>query len=65
MINLENITTAIKDTAKEMILSGISANEVAKTIANKFDNSIARLIMIDIALDLNMTTETKKYIAQL
>ena len=62
---METITTAIKETAKEMMSNGINGYEVAKAIASKFGNATARLIMISIALDMGKENEVKQYLAQL
>jgi len=64
MTTLEIIVETVKETAIEMIKSGIPANDVAIQISNKFGNTNARLIMADIAIDLGMINETKKYLSK-
>lgn len=61
---IKKATEAIKATAKEMMTMGATGTQVAEIIASKFGNAIARLIMIDIAIDLGMKEEAKKYLAQ-
>lgn len=59
---METIVNAMKETAIEMMTSGVSGMQVAKAIAEKFGNEVARLIMCDIALDRGMKTEVENYL---
>lgn len=61
---IKKTTEAIKETAKEMIVMGATGTQVAEIIAGKFGNTIARLIMVDIALDLGLKAEAKQYLAR-
>lgn len=61
---IKALTEVVKETAKHMIKSGYKANQVADAIASKFGNAVARLIMVDIALDLGMVEESKKYLSR-
>ena len=60
---IEMIIETAKETTKEMILAGTSSKEVFNSLANKFDNTTARMIMVDIALDLGKEKEAKEYLA--
>lgn len=61
---IQALTEVVKETAKSMISAGYTATQVAEAIAAKFGNAIARLIMMDIALDLGMVEQTKRYAAR-
>jgi len=61
---IQTITEVVKETAKQMIKAGYNGNQVAEAIASKFGNGVARLIMVDIALDLGMVEQSKKYLAR-
>lgn len=61
---IKALTEALKETAKEMIKAGYNGNQVVDAIASKFGNAVARLIMVDIALDLGMVEQSKKYLAR-
>lgn len=62
---IKTITEIIKATAIEMMKVGYTGSQIATAIGSKFGNGVARLIMADIALDLGMTEQTKRYIARL
>jgi len=64
MTNLEMIIETVKDTAIEMVKLGNSLNDVASQMADKFGNEIARLVIVDIALDLGMNNEAKEYLSK-
>ena len=61
---IKSFTEVIKATAIEMMKAGYTGSQIATAIGSKFGNGIARLIMADIALDLGMTEQTKRYIAR-
>ena len=61
---IQTIAEVVKETAKQMIKAGYKGNQVAEAIASKFGNGVARLIMVDIALDLGMVEQSKKYLAR-
>jgi len=58
------LTKTVKETAKQMMYAGYTGTQVATAIGSKFGNSFARLIMADIALDLGMVEQTKRYISR-
>lgn len=60
---IKTITEVIKATAVEMMKAGYNGSQIATAIGSKFGNGVARLIMADIALDLGMTEQTKRYLA--
>lgn len=61
---INTFTEVIKATAVEMIKAGYTGTQIATAIGSKFGNGVARLIMADIALDLGMTEQTKRYLAR-
>ena len=61
---IKTLTELVKETAKQMIKAGYTGNQVATAISSKFGNAIARLIMVDIALDLGMVEQSKRYLAR-
>jgi hypothetical protein len=61
---IQTLTEVIKVTAIEMMKAGYTGTQIATAIGSKFGNGVARLIMADIALDLGMAEQTKRYIAR-
>jgi len=58
----EQILKAIKNTVLELKSKGISFNDIANVIAKHLSPEVARLVMIDLALDLGMEKETSEYL---
>lgn len=58
----------LKETAKEITLKmmniGANSQMIFKVLSSKFNMEFARMIMVDIALDLGMEKEAKQYLAQ-
>lgn len=61
---LDIIIETAKETAIEMIKSGIPVSDVTNQLSKKFGNANTRFIMSDIALDLGMENETKQYLSK-
>lgn len=53
---------ALKQTAKDLINQGHSVHAVANAIKNKFGVMNARLIMAEIASDLGLNEQARKYL---
>ena len=60
---VEVILESAKETTIEAIKSGASAEECFEFLSSKFDDATARMILIDIGLDLGIKKEVKEYVA--
>ena len=68
MTEINTAAKVLKETAKEATLKmmnmGANSEMIFKVLSYKFNNEFARMIMVDIALDLGMEKEAKQYLAQ-